>query len=57
MFKLGNFSVANYAPDQLINSVNVARNVAVANSVIASIVCTAVFLSLTVKVFNSRDVK
>ena len=57
VFKLGNFSVANYAPDQLINSVNVARNVAVANSVIASIVCTAVFLSLTVKVFNSRDVK
>lgn len=57
IFHIDDFSVDSYVPDQLINSVNVGTNVAVINAIITAVVCTALFLALTVKVFNSRDVK
>ena len=57
IFHIDDFSVNSYVPDQLINSVNVGTNVAVINAVIVGIVCIVLFLALTVKVFNSRDVK
>lgn len=57
IFHTENFNLAMYMPDSLMNSVNVAANTAVINAVIVSVVCTAIFLTLTVKVFNSRDVK
>lgn len=50
-------NVADYTPDSLMNSVNVATNTAVINALIVSLICIALFLGLTVKVFNSRDVK
>lgn len=57
IFHTDGFDLNNVMPDSLINSVNVLANTAVVNAVIVSIVCTAIFLAITVKVFNSRDVK
>lgn len=56
VFKISNFSISNFMPDQLISSVNVGANVAVFNAIIAAVVCTAIFLALSVKTFNSRDI-
>lgn len=50
--------IAEYAPDQLVNSVNVANGAAgVVNAIIVSIVCSAIFIALTIKVFKTRDIK
>lgn len=57
IFHTKDFNLGMYMPDSLMNSVNVAANTAVVNAIIVSVVCTAIFLTLTVKVFNSRDVK
>ncbi len=57
IFHTENFDLAMYMPDSLLNSVNVAANTAIINAVVVSVVCIAIFLTLTVKVFNSRDVK
>ena len=56
-FKTEDFDVSNFMPDSLMSSVNVAANTAVLNAVIVAIVCSAIFLGLTIKVFNTRDVK
>lgn len=57
IFKVSDFSIASYMPDQLMNTVNVGTNMAVFNAIIVAVVCTALFLALSVKTFNSRDVK
>ena len=57
VLKTEDFDVADYMPDTLMSNVNVIANTAVVNAIVVSIVCTAIFLGLTVKVFNSRDVK
>ncbi len=57
IFKVSDFSIASYMPDQLMNTVNVGTNMAVVNAIIVAVVCTALFLALSVKTFNSRDVK
>ena len=50
-------SIGSYTPDSLIDTVSVGQNIAVLNAIIVSIVFSALFLALTIKVFNSRDVK
>lgn len=50
-------SISDFMPDQLINSVSVGSNVAVVNAIVVALICTAVFLTLAVKVFNKRDIK
>ena len=57
IFKTSNFDLANYMPDTLIGSVNVAANTSVIVPVIVSIAFTVVFTALSIVVFNSRDVK
>ncbi|MBQ9673566.1 MAG: ABC transporter permease [Ruminococcus sp.] len=57
IFKINDFNISDYAPDQLIREVNVAANTAVVNAIIVSVVCIVVFLTITVKVFNRKDVK
>lgn len=57
IFHTENFNLAMYMPDTLMNNVSVAANTAVINAVIVSVVCIAIFLTLTIKVFNSRDIK
>ena len=44
-------------PDTLFNAVSVGTNTAVINAVIVSLVCIAIFMTLTVKVFDRSDVK
>ena len=50
-------SIGSYTPDSLIDTVSVGQNIAVLNAIIVSIVFSALFLALTIKVFNSRNVK
>lgn len=57
VFHAEGFNLADYMPDSLMNTVSVPANTAVVNAIIVSVVCIAIFLTLTVKVFNSRDVK
>ena len=57
IFKTSSFNLSLIMPDALIDTVNVGANTGVINALIASIVCTAIFLALTVKVFNTRDIK
>ncbi len=57
IFHVENVEIQSYVPDQLINSVNAGTNIAVVNAIVVAVVCTVLFLVLTVKVFNSRDVK
>lgn len=57
IFHTENFNLAEFMPDTLLNTVNVAANTAIVNAIIVSVVCTVIFMVLTVKVFNSRDVK
>lgn len=57
VFKINDFSIGDYAPDQLINSVSVGGGIAVFNAIIVALVCSALFLVISVKVFDSRDVK
>lgn len=49
--------VNKYAPDSLLESVNTSSFTLVLNAVIVSIICIAIFLPITVRVFNKRDVK
>lgn len=57
LFHIPDFDLGMYMPDTLISRVNVVENTAVLNSVIVSIVFIAVFLALTIYVFNKRDIK
>ena len=57
VFHLEGFDLGSYMPDTLFNSVSVATNTAVINAVIVAIVCIVIFMALTVKVFDSSDVK
>ena len=57
IFKTSSFNLSLIMPDALIDTVNVGANTGVINALIASVVCTAIFLALTVKVFNTRDIK
>lgn len=57
LFHADGFDLGNFMPDTLFNSVSVATNTAVINAVIVSIVCIAIFMTLTVKVFDKSDVK
>ena len=54
VFKLESFNINDYAPDSLLVS---GGNLAAANALIVSVVIIAVFLSLTVRIFNKSDVK
>lgn len=57
VFHTSSFDLGEYMPDTLINVVNAGANTAVINTVIVSVVCSAIFLGLTYKVYGSRDVK
>lgn len=57
IFHTEGFDIGMYMPDTLMNSVNVGANTAVINAIIVSLVCIVIFMALTVKVFNSLDVK
>lgn len=57
IFKTSGFNLSLVMPDALLNTVNVGANIGVINAVIASVVCAAIFLALTVKMFNTRDIK
>ncbi len=57
IFKVNGFSISDYMPDQLISSVSVGSNIAVINAIIVALVCTAIFLSLAIKLFKIRDLK
>jgi len=53
IFKLGSFSIGNYMPDQLLG----AANPDVLRAVLVSAVTIAIFLPLSIRVFDRRDVK
>lgn len=57
IFHTTGFSMSMYMPDSLIEKVNVAANTGIINAVVVSLVCIAVFMMLTVRVFNRRDIK
>ena len=57
IFHTTGFSMSMFMPDSLIEKVNVAANTGIINAVVVSLVCIAVFMMLTVRVFNRRDIK
>ena len=57
IFKVEGFDLSMYMPDSLLSSVNVTDNTGVINAVIVSAAFIAVFTALTVKVFNTKDIK
>ena len=57
LFHIENFNLANYMPDSLFNSVNIAEGSMVANGIAVGLVCTVLFMFLTYYVFNKRDIK
>ena len=57
IFKTNSININNFVPDQLFGTVNVASGAYVINAVIVAIVCVVLFMALTSKVFNSRDIK
>lgn len=57
IFHTYDFNLQMYMPDTLFGSVDVTTNTAVINAIIVSLVCTIIFMALTIKVFNSRDIK
>lgn len=59
IFKLTDtqFNIGDYVPDQLINSVNVVTGTSVINALIVGVVFSVLFIVITIKVFESRDVK
>lgn len=57
IFHTEGFELGMYMPDTLISSVSVTADAGVLNAVIVSVVCAALFLALTVRVFNTRDIK
>ncbi|MBQ4310524.1 MAG: hypothetical protein II773_02920 [Oscillospiraceae bacterium] len=54
LLKLNDIKIAEYAPDQQLVK---AGQVAFGNAVLVSVIVTAIFLTLTVKIFNRKDVK
>ncbi|MEE1105814.1 MAG: hypothetical protein UH083_07635, partial [Ruminococcus sp.] len=57
VFRTDGFDLGEFMPDTLFNAVSVGTNTAVINAVIVSLVCIAIFMTLTVKVFDRSDVK
>ncbi|MBQ2442121.1 MAG: hypothetical protein II498_02140, partial [Ruminococcus sp.] len=57
IFKTEGFNLAMYMPDGLMGVVNVSANTGVLNTVIVSAVCIALFFALTIRIFNTRDIK
>lgn len=57
IFKTEGFNLAMYMPDGLMGVVNVSANTGVLNTVIVSVVCIALFFALTIRIFNTRDIK
>ena len=57
IFKTESFNLAMYMPDGLMGAVNVTAGTGVINAIVVSVVCISVFFALTIKVFNSRDIK
>ena len=57
IFNVSGFSISSYMPDQLISSVSVGANTDVINAIIVAVVCTALFLSLAIRLFKRRDIK
>jgi hypothetical protein len=60
LHKLGiseSFTVNDYAPDMLFDSVDVINGELVANGIIVAIVCFILFTFLGVSMFNKKDVK
>lgn len=57
LFKLESFSISEFLPDALMNSVNVAENTMVLNAIIVGIAFIAAFTILTIVVFKKRDIK
>lgn len=53
IFHINNFSISDYMPDQLI----LGSNIIVLNAIIVAVVCSVVFLLLTVNTFKKRDIK
>ncbi len=46
-----------YAPDMLFTQVNAITNVFILNAILVSVICIAVFIPLSYKIINMRDVK
>lgn len=58
VFKIkADFSLANYMPDSLINSVNVVNNELVVNAIVVAVIYIVLFYILTYFIFNKRDIK
>lgn len=57
VFKAESFSLSNYMPDTLMNTVNVADNNLVANGIIVAVVFIALFYILTNILFKKKDIK
>lgn len=57
IFKVQNVNVGHFMPDALMGSVNVADGTLVLNALVVSAVFIVGFVLLTVKTFESRDVK
>ena len=57
VFGSGNVHIDEGAPDQLVNTVNVASGASVVNALIVGLVCCVLFMALTIKIFNKRDIK
>lgn len=58
VFNVNSFTIADYMPDTLAENINVTSSVStILTAVIVAAVCIVLFMVLTVKVFNSRDVK
>ena len=58
IFKIEDFDLADYMPYSIMKNIDYAgANLAFVNAIVVSIVVTLVFMGLTIKVFNSRDVK
>ncbi len=58
IFHTSNFSIADYMPDTLAENINVSSSVStIVTAAIVAVICIVLFMALTIKVFNSRDVK
>ena len=57
IFKISDFSLGDYLPDSLMNSVNVAENTLVVNGIAVAVIFIGVFVTLTYITFKKRDVK
>ena len=58
VFNVNSFTIADYMPDTLAENINVTSSVStILTAVIVAVICIVLFMVLTIKVFNSRDVK